>query len=230
MESASTWSSTLHLEHGALVGVHGGFPQLGGIHFAQPLEALHGERFLPHRHDVLHQFLAILDGQSAAVGGDGEGRAVIFMHALVQIEEAAVFGAGEQVPIEGAFRLRLAVEGQEVDVVLLVQLDVGLETLQRADPSPPFPASPDFRVRLSWKARRAAGRPRAAHRQCVFPACCRGRCIRRRPSGNWSVRRLPVSASCCPRRIPRRGPPWRGARLPGGTPSRRECIAFSCPS
>ena len=120
----------LHLQHGALVGVHGGFPQLRGIHFAQPFEALHGERFLPHRHDVLHQFLAILDGQLVTVGSNDKRLPVIFMHALVQVKQAPVFGAGEQLPVENSFGLRFTVERQEVDAVFLVQLDVGFETIR----------------------------------------------------------------------------------------------------
>ncbi|MEJ2007429.1 MAG: DNA gyrase subunit B [Acidobacteriota bacterium] len=66
--SSADYKRLLDLQHGALLGVHGGFPKLIGIHLAQPLEPLDGEGFLAERHNVLQQIPAVLDGNLAAVG------------------------------------------------------------------------------------------------------------------------------------------------------------------
>ena len=46
ISSALTTSSSLHLQQRARFGVHGGVPELLGIHFAQPFEPRDGEIFL----------------------------------------------------------------------------------------------------------------------------------------------------------------------------------------
>jgi len=82
------------------------------------------------------------------------------MHAFVQIVKAAVFRAGEQVPIQGALRLGFTVERQEVDVVLFIQFDFvepsGAQVL------PPFPASLCFPIPLSGDLGAQQGVNRAA--------------------------------------------------------------------
>ena len=44
-----------HLQQRALLGIHGGFPQLLGVHFAQPFVALHADVALAFVLDVVQQ-------------------------------------------------------------------------------------------------------------------------------------------------------------------------------
>ncbi len=100
--SAATTSSSFHLQQRARFGVHGGFPELLGIHFAQALEPGDGELFFGVLEDVGEHFGGACLGDFVAVARHGEGRLIGFGDGAGQRAQTLVIGLDSQRPIDAA--------------------------------------------------------------------------------------------------------------------------------
>src|SRR5207245_244880 len=101
-----------HLEQRARLRVHGGFPELRGIHFAQALKPRDGEIFFRVFHHVAKHVLRSFLGGLVAVARNDKGRLVEFFDLLCQRAQALVFRGGGERPID-----LLVVRRAELDFV-----------------------------------------------------------------------------------------------------------------
>src|SRR5215472_18333659 len=112
-------------QQGARFRVHGGFPELRGIHFTKALESRDGEVFFGVFHDVGQNIGSVFLGGLVAIPGDGEGRLVELLDLFGQGAQALVFGRRSQGPID--FLVVWRAELDFVEAVLLVESDFAFE-------------------------------------------------------------------------------------------------------
>src|SRR5215470_1775071 len=87
-----------HPEQGARLRIHGGLPELLGVHLAQALVALQGDPILGGAHDHLDQLVEALRGDFLAVGVDHRARTFVEGRDLrVALEELRVVRRLEQI-------------------------------------------------------------------------------------------------------------------------------------
>src|SRR5215469_6142310 len=112
-------------QQGARFRVHGGFPELRGIHFTKALEPRDGEVFFGVFHDVGQNIGGVFLGGLVAIPGDGEGRLVELLDLFGQGAQALVFGRRSQGPID--FLVVWRAELDFVEAVLFVESDFAFE-------------------------------------------------------------------------------------------------------
>src|SRR5690554_408500 len=88
------------LQHAAVFRIHGGFPQLVGVHLTQPLVALDGMTTSGFAHHPFDGFLEVADGllllATLHIGAFFKQR----LQLLAQISDGAVVVTGEQITVE----------------------------------------------------------------------------------------------------------------------------------
>src|SRR6266487_1388678 len=115
----------LHPEERAGLRVHGGFPELRRIHFAEALEPRDREIFLRVFHHVAQHVLRFFLGGFVAVARDEEGRLVEFLDLFRERAQALVFGRGRQRPVDFLVVRRAKLDF--VQAVLFVESDFAFE-------------------------------------------------------------------------------------------------------
>src|SRR6201998_2080981 len=90
----------LHLQQRAGVRVHGGFPQLLGVHFAQALESSDGEILFGVFHDVVEDVRGFFPGDFRAVARHGERRMVELLDLLGWGAEPLLFSGRGNTPAD----------------------------------------------------------------------------------------------------------------------------------
>src|SRR5277367_2859332 len=108
-----------HFEQGAHFGVHGGVPQLLGIHFAQALETGDGEIFFGVFQNVIEQAERIFFHDFVAIVGDGEGAAIEIGDGGGESAQAFVIWRGCERPIDAP--LAAIFQHKFVEAVLFVE-------------------------------------------------------------------------------------------------------------
>src|SRR5690606_30158015 len=89
------------LQHAAVFRIHGGFPQLVGVHLARPLVALDGMTTGGFAHHPFDGFLEVADGLLLLATLDVGTFLKQGLQLLAEVSDSTVVVAGEQVAVEG---------------------------------------------------------------------------------------------------------------------------------